>query len=317
VIRSFLKFLPLIAAGTALAQPYPSKPVHVVVAFPPGGPVDIVVRLITPKLSETLGESIVVENRAGAGGNLPTSQVAKAAPDGYTLLAHSASYAINPSLWSNPGYDPEKDFAPVAIVASQPNLIVVSEAFPARTLTELLQMARTGRLAYASPSSGTTAHLTAENLFRVRAKLDITHVPFKGAGPAVAAVVGGEPPIGSLGAAGPMSQIKAGRLRALAVSSGKRLASLPDVPTLGELGYSGMEDYVWIGLFAPVGTSREALQKLNGAVLKVVQGPEIRARLVALGFEPSAAPLRDTERYVRDEIAKWARVVRDTGAKAD
>jgi len=316
-MKSLIKIALVAFASAALAQPYPSKPIHLVVAFPPGGPVDIVARLITPKLSETLGESIVVENRAGAGGNLPTSQVAKAAPDGYTLLAHSASYAINPSLWSNPGYDPEKDFAPVAIVASQPNLIVVNEAFPARTLEQLLQMARTGRLAYASPSSGTTAHLTAENLFRVRAKLDITHVPFKGAGPAVAAVVGGQPPIGSLGAAGPISQIKAGRLRALAVSGSHRLAALPEVPTLGELGFAGMEDYVWIGLFAPAGTSQETMQKLNGAVLKVVQAPEIRARLVALGFEPSAVPLRDTEQYVRDEIAKWARVVRDTGAKAD
>jgi len=315
-MKSLIKIALVAFASAALAQPYPSKPIHLVVAFPPGGPVDIVARLITPKLSETLGESIVVENRAGAGGNLPTSQVAKAAPDGYTLLAHSASYAINPSLWSNPGYDPEKDFAPVAIVASQPNLIVVNEAFPARTLEQLLQMARTGRLAYASPSSGTTAHLTAENLFRVRAKLDITHVPFKGAGPAVAAVVGGQPPIGSLGAAGPISQIKAGRLRALAVSGSHRLAALPEVPTLGELGFAGMEDYVWIGLFAPAGTSQETMQKLNG-VLKVVQAPEIRARLVALGFEPSAVPLRDTEQYVRDEIAKWARVVRDTGAKAD
>jgi len=316
-MKSLIKIALVAFASAALAQPYPSKPIHLVVAFPPGGPVDIVARLITPKLSETLGESIVVENRAGAGGNLPTSQVAKAAPDGYTLLAHSASYAINPSLWSNPGYDPEKDFAPVAIVASQPNLIVVDEALPARTLEQLVQMARTGRLAYASPSSGTTAHLTAENLFRVRAKLDITHVPFKGAGPAVAAVVGGQPPIGSLGAAGPISQIKAGRLRALAVSGSHRLAALPEVPTLGELGFAGMEDYVWIGLFAPAGTSQETMQKLNGAVLKVVQAPEIRARLVALGFEPSAVPLRDTEQYVRDEIAKWARVVRDTGAKAD
>lgn len=316
-MKALLKLLLLFAVGSALAQPYPSKPIHIVVAFPPGGPVDIAVRLIGPKMSETLGRPVVVENRAGAGGNVPTSQVAKAVPDGYTLLAHSASYAINPSLWSKPGYDPEKDFVPVAIVASQPNLIVVHEAFPARTLAELLQMARTDRLAYASPSSGTTAHLIAENLFRVRAKVNITHVPFKGAGPAVAAVVGGQPPIASLGAAGPMAQIKAGKLRALAVSASRRMAALPDVPTLTELGFAGMEDYVWIGLFAPAGTPPEALQKLNEAVLKAVPIPEVRERLVALGFEPSAAPLRETAQYVRDEIVKWARVVRDTGAKAD
>jgi tripartite-type tricarboxylate transporter receptor subunit TctC len=317
VMRTLLGALLAFVCSLAAAQPYPAKPVHIVVAFPPGGPVDIAVRVVTPKLTEALGEPMVVENRAGAGGNLPTSQVAKAAPDGYTLLAHSASYAINPSLWSNPGYDPEKDFVPVAIIGSQPNLIVVADAFPAKTLGELLDMARTQRLAYASPSSGTTAHLTAENLFRLHAKLDILHVPFKGAGPAVAAVVSGQPPIASLGASGPIAQIKSGRLRALAVSSGKRIPALPDVPTLKELGYADIEDYVWIGLFAPAGTPREIVERLNGAVLKAIENADVRERLIALGFEPSARPLDETARYVREEIVKWARVVRATGAKAD
>jgi tripartite-type tricarboxylate transporter receptor subunit TctC len=306
-----------IACSAALAQPYPAKPIHMVVAFPPGGPVDIAVRIVTPTLGDALGEPIVVENRAGAGGNLPTAQVAKAAPDGYTLLAHSASYAINPSLWSNPGYDPDRDFVPIAIIGSQPNLIVVNDGFPAKTLAELIGMARTQRLAYASPSSGTTAHLTAENLFRLHEKLDILHVPFKGAGPAVAAVVGGQPPIGSLGAAGPIAQIKSGRLRALAVSSGKRIAALPDVPTLKQLGYADIEDYVWIGLFAPAGTPREVLERLNGALLKVMENADVRERLIALGFEPGGAPLDETGRYVREEIVKWARVVHATGVKAD
>jgi tripartite-type tricarboxylate transporter receptor subunit TctC len=272
---------------------------------------------VTPTLGDALGEPIVVENRAGAGGNLPTAQVAKAAPDGYTLLAHSASYAINPSLWSNPGYDPDRDFVPIAIIGSQPNLIVVNDGFPAKTLAELIGMARTQRLAYASPSSGTTAHLTAENLFRLHEKPDILHVPFKGAGPAVAAVVGGQPPIGSLGAAGPIAQIKSGRLRALAVSSGKRIAALPDVPTLKQLGYADIEDYVWIGLFAPAGTPREVLERLNGALLKVMENADVRERLIALGFEPGGAPLDETGRYVREEIVKWARVVHATGVKAD
>ncbi|HYY61155.1 MAG TPA: tripartite tricarboxylate transporter substrate-binding protein, partial [Burkholderiales bacterium] len=160
-MRALLQLALLAFATIASAQPYPARPIHLVVAFPPGGPVDIVARLLAPKLGETLGQPLVVENRAGAGGNLPTSQAAKAAPDGYTLLAHSASYAINPSLWPNPGYDPEKDFAPVAVIALQPNVIVVNEAFPAKTLAQLLDMARTQPLAYASPSSGTTAHLTA------------------------------------------------------------------------------------------------------------------------------------------------------------
>jgi tripartite-type tricarboxylate transporter receptor subunit TctC len=316
-MKALLKWLLLLAVGSAIAQPYPSKPVHVVVAFPPGGPVDIAVRVIAPKLSEALGQPVVVENRAGAGGNLPTSQVAKASPDGYTLLAHSASYAINPSLWSNAGYDPDKDFAAVAVIGSQPNIILVNASFPAKSLAELLQMARSDQLAYASPSSGTTAHLTAENLFTLHAKVKITHVPFKGAGPAVAAVVGGQPPIGSLGAAGPIAQIKSGRLRALAVSSGKRLPALPEVPTLVELGYPDIEDYVWIGLFAPAGTPQDVLQKLNTTVLKVMEDAQVRERFVTLGFEPGGAPLAQTAQYVHDEAIKWARIVRATGAKAD
>jgi len=317
VIRSFLKFLLLLAAGTAFGQPYPSKPIRLVVAFPPGGPVDIIARLITPRMSEALGQPIVVENKTGASGNLAAAQVAKSAADGYTILAHSSAYAVNPSLFNDPGYDAQKDFIPVAVVASQPNLILVNAEFPARSLAELLQMAQAQKLAFASPSSGTTPHLTAENLFRVRAKVDITHVPFRGAGPAVAALLGGQPPIGSLAGSAPMPHIKSGKLRALAVSSSKRLASLPDVPTLTELGYSGMEDYTWVGLFLPAATPADIAQKLNDAVLRAVQSPDIRERLDGLAFEPTAAPLRETVDYVKSELVKWAKVVRDTGAKAE
>jgi tripartite-type tricarboxylate transporter receptor subunit TctC len=316
VNRSLAIFL-LIFAGTALAQPYPSKPIRMVVAFPPGGPVDIVARLLGPKITDALGQPVVVENRAGAGGNVPTSQVAKAPPDGYTLLAHSSAYAVNPSLTPNAGYDPEKDFVAIAVVAAQPNLILVHTDFPAKSLAELLQMARTSKLAYASPSSGTTPHLTAENLFKVRAKVDITHVPFKGGGPATAAVLGGQPPIGSMAAGGPMANIKAGRLRVLAVSSGRRIAALPDVPTLGELGYPDMEDYTWVGFFVPAGTPAEVAQKLNDAILRGVQSPDVRERLEGLAFEVIAAPLRETSDYVKGEVVKWAKVVRDTGAKLD
>jgi tripartite-type tricarboxylate transporter receptor subunit TctC len=288
-----------------------------VVAFPPAGPVDIIARLIAPKISETLGQQVVVENRAGAGGNVPTQQVAKAPPDGYTILAHSSAYAVNPSLSANAGYDAEKDFIPIAVVAAQPNLILVHADFPAKSLAELLQMARTSKLAYASPSSGTTPHLTAENLFKVRAKVDITHVPFKGGGPATAAVLGGQPPIGSMAAGGPMANIKAGRLRVLAVSSSRRLASLPDVPTLAEAGFPGMEDYTWVGLFAPAGTPGDIARRLNAAVLDAVKSPDVRQRLEDLAFEVTAAPLRETSDYVKSELVKWAKVVRDTGAKLD
>jgi tripartite-type tricarboxylate transporter receptor subunit TctC len=312
-----LLFIALLVSGAALAQSYPNKPVRVTVAFPPGGPVDIIARLMGPKLGELLGQSIVVENVVGAGGNVAAVRVAKAAPDGYTVLAHSSAYAVNPTLIPNAGYDGEKDFIPLAIVASQPNLIVVHADFPAKTLAELLQRARTEKLAFASAGNGTTPHLTGENLFKIRAKVDITHIPFKGGGPAAAAVLSGQPPIGSIAGSAPLPHIKAGKLRALAVSSAQRLAALPDVPTLGELGFPGMEDYTWVGFFVPAGTPAEVAQKLNDALLRVAREPQIKERLEALAFDVTAAPLAETAAYVKSELAKWSKVVRDVGAKVD
>ena len=315
--KLFIGFLLGIVPLFALAQPYPSKPIRMLVAFPPGGPVDIIARLLAPKLSETLGQPVVVENKVGASGNVATADVAKSAPDGYTVLAHSSAYAVNPTLFANPGYNPDKDLLAVAVVAQQANIILVNAAFPAKTLDELKRAMQKDKLPFASPGSGTTPHLTAQNLFQLQWKADATHVPFKGAGPAVAGLLSGQPPIGCMAGSGPMSNIKAGKLRALAVSSAKRLPQLPDVPTLNELGYSGMEDYTWVGLFVPAGTPAEATQKLNDAVLRAVKSPDISQRLDALAFEATAAPLRQTSDYVRAEIAKWAKVVRDTGAKAE
>ena len=316
-MKNFLKFILLFMTGTALAQPYPSKPIRMLVAFAPGGPVDIIARLVGPKLSEALGQPVVVENKLGASGNVATADVAKAAPDGYTLLAHSSAYAVNPTLFSNPGYDPVKDLIPIAIVAQQANIVLVNASFPANTLEELRKQVLAGKLAFASPGAGTTPHLTAVNLFHSQWKADITHIPFKGAGPAVAGLLSGEPPIGCMAGSGPMSNIKAGKLRALAVSSSRRLPQMPEVPTLGELGYSGMEDYTWVGLFAPAGTPQAIVQKLNDAVLKALQAPEMRERLDGLAFEPTAAPLKETADYVRAEVEKWGRVVRETKATVD
>jgi tripartite-type tricarboxylate transporter receptor subunit TctC len=314
-MRTIFKLLLAVFVGSAAAQSYPSKPIRLAVAFPPGGPVDIIARLVGPKLTEALGQQVVVENRVGASGNLATGEVAKAAPDGYTLLAHSSAYVVNPSLFKNAGYDPIKDLIPIAVVAQQANIVLVNASFPAKTLEELRKAATTQKLAFASPGTGTTPHLTAVNLFHVRWKSDITHVPFKGAGPAVAGLLSGEPPIGCMAGSGPMSNIKAGKFRALAVSAARRLPQLPDVPTLGELGYPGMEDYTWVGIFAPAGTPRDVAQKLNDAILKAV--PELRERLDGLAFEPTAAPLRQSADYVRAEVEKWAKVVKETGARAD
>jgi tripartite-type tricarboxylate transporter receptor subunit TctC len=315
-MKKFL-FTVLLAWGTAFAQPYPSKPIRVAVAFPPGGPVDIIARLMAPKLGDLLGQNVVVENVVGAGGNMATTRVAKAPADGYTLLAHSSAYAVNPTLIPNAGYDGEKDFVALAVVASQPNFIVVHADFPAKTLAELIARAKTEKLAFASAGNGTTPHLTGENLFKVRAKLDITHIPFKGGGPAAAAVLGGQPPVGVIAGSAPLPHIKAGKIRALAVSSARRIASLPDVPTLGELGYAGMEDYTWVGFFVPAGTPQDVAQKLNDAIVRIARDPQIRERLEGLAFDVTAAPLGETAAYVKSELAKWGKVVREVGAKVD
>ena len=317
-MKRFLAGIGLVLlASVAGAQPYPSKPIRILVAFPPGGPTDIIARLMGPKITESLGQPVVVENKVGASGNIATVEVAKSAPDGYTLLVHSSAYAVNPTLFSNAGYDPMKDLQPIAVVAQQANIILVTSTFPANTLEDLKRAMLKDKLAFASPGAGTTPHLTAENLFHVRWKADVTHVPFKGAGPAVAGMLSSQPPIGCMAGSGPMSNIKAGKFRALAVSSAKRLPQLPDVPTLNELGYSGMEDYTWVGLFAPAATPHEISQKLNDAVLRAIRSPDIQQRLDGLAFEPTAAPLKETADYVRSEVTKWGKIVRETGAKAD
>jgi tripartite-type tricarboxylate transporter receptor subunit TctC len=306
-----------IASPAAHPQTYPSKPLRFVVAFAPGGPTDIIARLLSQKLPDTLGQPVVIDNRGGAGGNIGAAQVAKSPPDGYTVLATTSALAVNATLFPNAGYDAERDFLPVVNAATQPNLVYVNANSPAKTLAELISQAKTAKLAFASPGSGTTPHLTAEMLFKVLARLETTAVHFKGAGPMVAAVVGGQPPVGSGAISGPLAQVRAGKLRALAVSSSRRLPTLPDVPTLGELGFPDMEDYTWIGYFAPAGTPSDIAQRLNAAVLDAARSPEIRQRLDELAFDVTAAPLKETSAYVRSEVIKWAKVVRDTGAKVD
>jgi tripartite-type tricarboxylate transporter receptor subunit TctC len=290
--------------------------VHIIVAFAPGGPVDVVSRLVANKMGDVLGQPIVVENRPSSTGNLGTQAVARAAPDGYTILANSSAFAVNVTLSSNAGYTVD-DFVPIVQAATQPNVIVVKSDFPAKTLAELLEMAKTQKLAYASPGTGTTPHLTGEHLFRLIAKVDVTHIPHKGAGPAALAVASGEPPIGSLAVTAPLGFIKSGRMRALAISSAQRNPQLPDVPTFAELGYPDVQEYTWVGFFAPAGTPSEAITKLNEAINVALRDKDVREKLEALTFEPVGGTPREFSEYVRKEVAHWGDVVKQTGAKVD
>ena len=303
------------SGAAAAAANWPTRPLRFMVPFAPGGPPDVVLRLISPQLGEFLGQPVIVDNRPGAGGNIGTVAVAKSPADGYTVLFTSSALAVNVSF-SDPGYS-ERDFAPVTVVAAQPNVIFVHPSVPAKNLAELFAYAKTAKLAFASPGSGTTPHLTAENLFNVAGKLGMPAAHFRGAGPAAAAVVGGEPPVGSMAMTAPMAFIKAGRLRALAVSSAKRIALLPEVPTLGELGYAGMADYTWVGAFLPAGTPAPIVQKLYDAVQRAALNPDTAARLAALAFDPIAEPPARTAEYIKSEVIKWGKVVRDTGTKPD
>jgi len=307
----------LAAVSQAFAQGYPTKPVRFIVPFAPGGPADIAARLVAQKLPESLGQQVLVDNRAGAGGNIGAAAVAKSAPDGYTALVTTSAIAVNVTLFASPGYDAERDFVPVVQIATQPNMIFVNAGAPAKSLDELIRSAKGTKFAYGSPGTGTTPHLTAEMLFKVLAKLDTTPIHFKGAGPMVAAVVGGEPPVGSGAISGPLAQVRGGKLRALAVSSSRRLATLPDVPTLTESGFPGMEDYTWIAMFVPAGTPPEIVRQLNEAVNRAVQSPDIRERLEGLAFERVGGTQAQFAEYVKAEIAKWGKVVRETEAKSD
>jgi tripartite-type tricarboxylate transporter receptor subunit TctC len=318
-IRSALAWSLILLAGAALAQaqPYPAKPIRFIIPFAPGGPADIVARLTGQKLAEILGQPVIVESRAGAGGNIGAAFVAKSAPDGYSALVTTSAFAVNVSLSPNPGYDAERDFIPIAVVARQANLIFVHPGLAARNLAELLALAEHSKLAFASPGSGTTPHLTAENLFNVISRLDMTAIHFRGAGPAIAAVVAGEPPVGAGALATPLPYVKSGRLRALAVSSAARVAALPDVPTFAEAGFPGVQDDTWIGIFLPSGAPPAIVQKLNEAVNQALQSADMRERLVTLAFEPVGGSPQQFADTMKAEIAKWGKVVRAGNIKAE
>ena len=299
------------------AQAYPSKPIRFVIPFAPAGPADMIGRLAGQKLSEILGQPVIIDNRGGAGGNVGAAVVAKSSPDGYTLLVTTSAFAVNVTLAPNGGYDAERELIPVGVVAKQANLIFVHPGLAAKTLAELLALARTTRLSYATPGSGTTPHLTAENLFNLSSRLDMTAIHYRGAGPAITAVVAGEPMVGAGALSTPLPFVKSGRLRALAISSATRVASLPDVPTFAEAGFPGATDETWIGVFAPTGTPPAIVQRLSDAINQMLQTADMRERLAAIAFDPVGGTPRQFGDYVKAEIVKWGKVVREGNIKPD
>ena len=305
-----------LAASTAIAQPYPTKPVRVVVAFAAGGFADGVARLVGQKLSERLGQPVVIDNRGGAGGNIAAKLVAAAPADGYTLLVNTAAMSINVSLYKNPGYE-FRDFVPVALTGSTPGLFAVHASNPANSLQDLVRAARTRGLNYATAGVGSSSHLAGDYLFRSLAGLNATHVPFQGGGPAVAAALAQQVEVLSLSMPPVVPHIRSGRMKGLAVSSLKRVAALPDVPTVTEGGYANFEERSWVGYFAPARTPAGVVKKLNGAVNEALAASDVRARLDALGLESQPVSPREFSEYVRSEVTKWATIVKATGIAAE
>ena len=320
-MRSLLKWLvtvQMLAAASALAQSWPSKPVRVVAPFPPGGTVDITARILQPRLSEALGQPIIVENRGGAGGAVGTEAVAKSASDGYTFLLTLSSHTINPVL-SRLSYDVERDFASVTLVASVPQLIAAHPNAPAKTLRELIvaAKARPGTLAYASPGNGTPGHIAAE-LLKLKAGIDIVHVPYKGGGPALADTVAGHVPFLFLTAPAGLPSVRSGKLLALAVTTVKRTPAAPEIPTVAET--AGVPDYAvdsWLAVFAPAGTPDGIIARMHKELVRALQIPEVRQRLLEQGADPVGSTPEELDRIVKTELRTWADVIRKAGIKAD
>ena len=299
----------------AFAQTYPTKPVRIVVPYPPGGPTDIVARLAGSKLEERFKQPFVIDNKPGAGGNLGAEMVARAAPDGYSLVVGTTAHAINPSIFKQMSYDLLRDLTPVALLTKVPLVLVVHPAVPARTVEEFIRHAQKseGGLAYASSGNGQSTHLAAE-LFKSMTGVKMTHVPYKGSAPALVDVAGGQVAAMFDTMLSAMPQVKAGRLRALAVTSERRSAAAPDLPTIAESGVAGYEATAWNGLLAPAATPKDIVEQLNRAVNEILAQPEVAQRLAADGAEPGAGTAADYEKFIRAELDKWARAVKSSGA---
>ena len=311
-------FLPALACGAVAAQNYPSKPIRLILPFPAGAPSDMVGRVVGQKLAEQLGQNIVPDNRAGAGGNVGIAAVAKAPPDGYTILVSSPAIALSPALYLNLQYDPLKDLVPIARLASIENVLLVHPAVPAKTLKEFIALARArpGKLNFGSGGAGTTNHL-ANELLKHNEKIDIVHVPYKGAAIAMLALAGGEVDEVIVAVAPALPLIKAGRVRPLAVLSEKRVPTLPDVPTSKEAGVANFTMSIWYGLFAPAGTPREIVSRLTREAIVALESPALRERMATAGIDPWPGTAEEMGKLVRSETARYAVIVRSAGLKPE
>jgi len=314
-----LAAIALVAPPMAGAQAYPSRPVKLVVPFPPGGSLDIAGRLIAQRLTEMWGQAVVVENKPGAGGNIGADFVAKSTPDGYTILLGALStHAVNPNLYAKMPYDAVKDFAPITLIATTPNVLVVNAATPVGNVREFIAWTRAnpGKLAFGSGSNGSAGHLAGE-LYKVDTGTDAVHIPFKGGAPATQALLAGDTQFMFDNLANAMAQVKAGKLKALAVTTAERSKLVPELPTMAEAGLPGFDISTWYGLFAPAGTPAAIVGKWNADVTKILTTPDVRAKLMADGAEPAPDTPEQFAQMISRELAKYARIIKASGAKVD
>jgi tripartite-type tricarboxylate transporter receptor subunit TctC len=318
LVRRWLAIAGLCAASLAAAQDYPSKPVRLIVTYPPGGTVDAVARIVAPKLAAQLGQPVVIDNRAGAGGVIGGEAAARSAPDGYTLMLDASNHAQNPALHSKMPFDTLRDFAPVSLLVKVPNILLVHPDYPVRTVPELIARAkaRPGEVNYASSGNGSSPHLAAE-LFDSMAKTRMTHVAYKGGGPALTDVMAGQVPVffASLGSS--LQYVKSGKLRPVALGGKTRSAVLPEVPTIAESGLPGYEMYEWNAVFAPAGTPAPVVDKLSRALAALLKDADVNARLAALGAEVIGSTPAELEAFRRAELAKWSRLAKDNNIRLD
>ncbi len=308
-----------VVAASAQPQPtYPNRPIRIVVPLGTGGATDMTGRLFGQKLADAFGQQVVIDNRPGAGGIIGADLVAKASPDGYTLLIGSTSHAILPGLHKKLPYDLVKDFAPVSLLVAYPLVLSVHPSVPAKSLKELIVLAKAkpGQINYASQGNGSTVHLNAE-LLKSMAGINLVHVPYKGTAPQIIALLAGEASLGFNTLSGVLQHLKSGRLRALGTTGEKRIPSLPDLPTIAEAGVPGFETGVWAGVLAPAGTPKAIIVKLHGELTRILQLPEVKERLSAIDFEPVGNTPQEFDTSIQKEVVKWAKVVKESGAKVD